>query len=362
MAANPDPHDASDLFGKIAAWDGQAVVVRYDDPTGTWIFIALHDATLGRPTGGTRMKVYPRLADALEDAQRLAEGMTYKWAGVDLPYGGGKAVLAIPRPLADDERDGLFHRYGDLLESLDGAFATGADLGTGPEAMATIAQRTGWVVGTGSDGSSEDPGPYTARGVFEGLKAALGQVFGSSDLEGRSVVVEGLGGVGEPLARQLASEGAELFLADLDEDKAKALAAELSGGGGSARAIPLAGVIEQACDVYAPCAIGATLNGETIPRLGARIVAGSANNQLAEPGDAERLHQRGILYVPDYVINAGGAVALTRMQDGEIDRQVLFQRVAGLGATVAGLLAEAEKEDVSPLVAARRKVERLLAR
>lgn len=350
------PTTDRDLLDLIAAWDGQGVVVRHDPPTGSWIFIALHDATLGRPTGGTRMKVYPTLADGLRDAQRLAEGMTYKWAGVGLPFGGGKAVLAIPRPLDRDEREGLWRRYADFLESLRGAFATGADLGTGPEAMALIARRTRWVMGAEQNAAEVDPGPFTARGVFYGLRAAVAQVFGSSDLTGRSVLVEGLGGVGLPLARQLADAGARLLLADLDAAKAETLAAELG-----AEAVPLEKVVGTAVDVYAPCAIGATLNAEAIPRLACRLVAGSANNQLAEEADAERLEQRGILYVPDYVINAGGAVAIAMLQDGESDHQVIFRRVEGLGDTVAAILAEAAEEGITPLAAARRRVDRLLA-
>lgn len=346
-----------EFFETLAAWDGDGVIVRHDRPTDAWIFIALHDSTLGRPTGGTRMKVYPSVTDGLVDAQRLAEGMTYKWAGVDLPLGGGKAVIAIPRPLDEAEKEGLFRRYGRFLESLRGAYATGADLGTGPQAMVIIAQETRWVVGTAqNEGVSRDPGPFTARGVFLGIERTAESLFGSTSLQGRSILVEGLGGVGAPLCRSLAAAGADLILADLDAGKAESMAAELGG-----RAIPLTAVVTTPCDIYAPCAIGATLNSETIPRLAAKAVAGSANNQLATTEDAERLHQRGILYAPDYIINAGGAMAIHLIEEEGLDDDAIMARVEIIGGTLQGILAESKAEGISPLTVTRRQVDRLLA-
>ncbi len=359
---------SQDVLSLIKDWDGNAVVTRYDRETGAWIFIALHDATLGRPTGGTRLKVYPELADALCDAQRLARGMTYKWAALGMEFGGGKAVIAPPGPLADGAREGLLLRYGDLVESLAGAFATGADLGTGPEAMAIIARRSRYVLGIDySDGSSTDPGPFTALGVFCGMEAAVEAVFGSRELRDRTVLVEGVGGVGVPLARRLAEGGARLLLADLDTAKAAALAAELNvpsrgmRGELTAEAVPLADVHTTACDVYAPCAVGATLNPDTVAKLRCRIVAGSANNQLLRDDDAESLHERGIVYAPDYVINAGGALALPLLRDG-VSRDEAFERVAKIGETVAEILSDAAEAGETPLKAARRFAERALDR
>ncbi len=347
---------SQEFYETMAAWDGDAVIVRHDAPTDAWIFIALHDSTLGRPTGGTRMKVYPSLTDGLVDAQRLAEGMTYKWAGVDLPLGGGKAVIAIPRPLDEDTKQGLFRRYGRFLESLKGAYATGADLGTGPQAMVIIAEETRWVVGTAqNEGVSRDPGPFTAHGVFLGIGRTMESLHGSTSLEGRSILVEGLGGVGAPLSRALAAAGAQLILADLDAAKAESMAKELAG-----RAIPLADVVSTACDIYAPCAIGATLNSRSIPRLAAKAVAGSANNQLAEAEDADRLHQRGILYAPDYIINAGGAMAIHLIQEEGLDDDGIMDRVEIIGRTLQSIFAEATAEGISPLAVARRQVEKLL--
>lgn len=344
-----------DLFALIESWDGKGVVVRHDRATGTWIFIALHDARRGPMAGGTRMKVYPELAEGLRDAMRLAEGMTWKWAGIGVARGGGKAVLAIPRPLADDEREGLLLRYGDLVESLGGAFTTGADLGAGPDAMAIVARRSRHVLGVDGDGTSTDPGPFTARGVFVGLVAALEHVFGSRDLAPRSVLVEGLGGVGLPLASSLAEGGARLLVADLDEAKAERFAGELG-----ATVVPLAEVPATPCDVYAPCSVGATVNAETIPRLRCRLVAGSANNQLGTDADAGLLHARGIVYVPDWILNAGGAIALSTLKEGH-DRDTAWARVDGIAAAVTEILEDASAHGDSTLAAAKRRVERELA-
>lgn len=303
------------------------------------------------------MKVYGSPTEGLEDAQRLAEGMTYKWAGLDMPHGGGKAVLALRRPLGKAEREDLWRVYGELVESLGGAFVTGADLGMSAESMASVARSTRYVLGVDPvSGASRDPGPYTARGVFVGLEAALAQVFGAPGVAGRRVLVEGLGGVGEPLARALAEDGADLLVTDLDPAKAGLLASELG-----AEAVELEGARQISCDVYAPCAIGATLSEDSIPHLSCKIVAGSANNQLRTPLDASRLAERGILYIPDYILNAGGAMAFMLMHDGLEDREVIMQRVDGIGGTVAELLEQAEASGTEPVAMARERVRLRLA-
>lgn len=342
----------------VEAWDGVGVVVRHDRPTGTWIFIALHDDTLGPPTGGCRMKVYPRPEDGLKDALRLAEGMTQKWAGIDFPYGGGKAVLAVARPLAGEERKGLFRRFGALLNSLHGAYGTGGDMGTTPDDMKEIASVSEYVIGIhGRTDGPMDPGAFTAIGVFAGIRAALARATGSSDVTGRTVLVQGVGGVGMPLARRLAEAGAQLVLSDVAQKRVSELAKELG-----ASVVSSEDVYDTPCDVYAPCAVGATLNRETIPRLRCSIVAGSANNQLEFPEDADRLHERGILYAPDYVINAGGAMSFTLIYAGEERVPELERRVSAIGDTLQRVFSEAERLDVSPVVAAQERVRSVLAR
>lgn len=347
----------NDFLPLLEAWDGEGVVVRHDRPTGTWLFIALHSSVLGGPTGGTRMKVYPGLRDAMRDVMRLAEGMTHKWAGLGADYGGGKAVLAIHRPLDVDERRGLMRRYGALLETLAGAFKTGADLGTGPRDMADVASVSRYVLGIDpKTGESVDPGPFTARGVLAGIRAAARQRLGRDDLTGLKVVIQGVGGVGDPLARGLSDAGAAVVVSDADPDKASSLAGKLG-----VVHLPAHRVHTEPCDVFAPCAIGGVLSEETITSLGCKIIAGSANNQLLEEDDADRLAKWGVLYVPDYIVNAGGALAFSLIKEGLTDRASLEQRVDAIGDAVGDILAEAEASQTTPLHTARRRVDRLIA-
>ncbi|MDA8020515.1 MAG: leucine dehydrogenase [Thermoanaerobaculia bacterium] len=359
MADSTPPIRAAkdDILPLIETWDGESFVIRFDEETGTWIFLALHSSVLGRPSGGTRMKVYEGLRDAVLDSMRLARGMTAKWAGLDMDIGGGKAVLAIPGPLEGAARDGLLRRYGDLIHSLSGAFATGADLGTTAADMATIARSTHYVFGVDHEtGESTDPGPFTARGVFEGLRASVESVFGDAIMAGRSVLVQGVGGVGRPLSHLLAEAGADVFVSDLDAGRAAELAREVGG-----REVDPDDALSYECDVFAPCAVGGILSRYTIQHLHCRIVAGSANNQLQEDEDAQRLHERGIVYAPDYILNAGGAMALALMADGLTDRDVLLNRVAAIGQVVGEILSDSAEHGTTPLEAASRIVERRLA-
>lgn len=342
----------------IEHWDGLAVVSRYDADTGTWIFICLHDDTLGPCTGGTRMKVYPSPADGLLDAMRLAEGMTSKWAAIDEAAGGGKAVLALARRVEGAERATLLRHYGRLIDFLRGSFRTGEDLGTSSEDMKVLAETTRYVHGFHpADGSKVDPSPFTARAVFSGIKSAVAEVFGSEDLAGRAVLVEGVGHVGSHLARSLSEAGARVLISDIDAERARTVGEALD-----AEVVPAESAVAAVCDVYAPCAVGATLNRDSIPRLGCRIVAGSANNQLAEPEDAQRLLERGIVYVPDYIINAGGALSFALLDRGIGDHRELLSRMDAIGESVCQVLQEAAARRESPLAAARRRVEKTLKR
>lgn len=347
----------TDLLPLIRSWDGEAVVARYDRDTGAWIFVALHSTVLGRPVGGTRIRVYDTPAEGLRDAQRLAEAMTAKWAALELPIGGGKAVLAVPEPLHGEARHGLLVRYGRLVESLRGAFGTGEDLGTTPEDMAVIARHTRFVHGIAGDGRVTDPGPFTARGVFRGIESAARVVLGRDGVAGLSVLVQGAGDVGYPLARELAAAGARLLVADVDAERQARAVRELG-----AEAVPPERALETPCDVLAPCAVGGVLDAGSIPRLACRVVAGSANAQLGERADADRLHERGIVFVPDYVVNAGGAYAFALHGEGEQDAAVLLQRMDRIGSTVEAVLREAAAGGEPPLAAAARRVERALAR
>jgi leucine dehydrogenase len=348
---------SSGIEDRIETWEGEAVVTRFDRATSTWIFIAIHNTTFGSAVGGTRMRTYAEPAAGLTDAMRLAAGMTAKWAVIGLPYGGGKAVLAVPEPLSGDARTGLLRSYGQLLESLNGSFQTGVDLGTTPEDMRVIAGETRYVHGVDPvTGATKDPGPFTARGVVRGIEAALAVAFGSDDLDGRSVVIQGVGDVGHPLARMLADVGTRVMVSDIDGDRARRVAAEVGG-----EVVDPTAAFSTPCDVFAPCAVTGVLNRETIPQLACRVVAGSANAQLGEPDDADRLHERGILYAPDYVVNAGGATAFGLMSTGVDDVEELMARVDDIRPTLEAIFAEAGERDESPFTASRRRVRALLA-
>jgi leucine dehydrogenase len=303
------------------------------------------------------MRIYDHPAEGLLDAMRLAKGMTHKWAALEQPFGGAKAVMAISHPLQGDERRGLLERYGSLVDALGGIFSTGEDLGTTPEDFAVIATRTRHVHGFDpKTGSKIDPGPFTARGVFAGMSAGAREVFGNG-LVGRTVLVQGVGHVGGRLAELAREAGARILVTDLDSGLAGSVAARVGG-----EVVSADEAYRVACDIYSPCAVGATLNEETIPSLRCRLVAGSANNQLATPADAERLHRRGIVYAPDYVINGGGALAFALLGQGERDVDAVMARMEGIGRMIGELLSEARERDESPVASADRRVTRVLDR
>ncbi len=252
------------------------------------------------------MKSYPDVRAALEDALRLAEGMTYKFAGPGMPYGGGKAVIALPDGFDPQARLPLLRRYGALVHQLGGLFSTGPDVGTSSADMDVIAETGAPYVfaRTPAAGGAGSSGPFTAVGVFTGIQVVCEHVFGGPSLEGRRVLVQGTGSVGGSLIEHLRAAGAEVSFSEVDEDAIHRFRDELG-----LSFVPPEAVYATDCDVLAPCALGGVLNGSTIPQLRCRAVVGGANNQLAEPEDAERLRARDILYAPDYVVNVGGAMA-----------------------------------------------------
>ena len=337
----------------IRSWDGERVVMRYDEEADAWMFIAIHSTRLGPAIGGTRMKVYDSPRDGLRDVQRLAAGMTYKWAGIDFPIGGGKGVIALSRPVEAAARERLLERYGALVDSQRADFYTGPDLGVGMESMAIIGRKTGRVRGL----TAGDPGPWTALGVFVSMEAVAQELFGRPELKGRTVLVQGVGDAGLPLCKLLRGVAADLRIADIDAARAGAVAEELD-----AAVVNPGEVYDAPCDIFAPCAVGAVLNAETIPRLRCRAVCGSANNQLATPEDAERLQERGILYAPDFICNAGGAIFLTAVEMLEMGEQGAAERVRAIRGTLEEILHEAKHRGESPARAADRLVQRVLER
>lgn len=333
-----------------------------DRETGLRAMIALHDTTLGPGLGGTRMWRYESSAAALLDVLRLSEGMTYKAAVAGLPLGGAKAVI-----LADggEERDPelraeRLRAYGRIVESLGGRYITAEDVGTSPADMRQIRTATQHVAGTPrEEGGCGDPSPTTAFGVVRGMQALAEDVLGRPSLEGVRVAVQGLGHVGMSLVEQLLRDhGAVVAAADVRPAVAREARERFTADSGFSLVAPDA-IHSQECDIFAPCALGAVLNPVTIPQLRCRIVAGAANNQLAdEDCDGELLRRRGIEYAVDYVINAGGLIHV--MQDvqargawSDADEAAVRSRAAGIYDTVKRVRNRARAEDILPHQAAR---------
>ncbi len=294
------------------------------------------------------MKVYASAAEALEDAMRLSGAMTRKLAVAGLPFGGGKGVIAVPEIPGGHRRRALLLRYGDLVASLGGTYRTSSDMNTGEADMDVIGERTEYVFGRSlGAGGAGDPAAPTAVGVFHGIRASLSQISGSDDLEGRTVLIQGVGGVGSRLAECLAEAGASVLIADVDRCRAQAVAAQVHG-----RALPADDVLKMACDVYAPCAVGGVLSIETASMVRCQVVAGSANNQLAQPEAAEVLRARGILYAPDYVINAGGALALVGVEQLGWGKSDLDAALVQIGLTLREIYRRAEAQGTSTATAA----------
>jgi leucine dehydrogenase len=336
----------------LREWDGDEAVVRFDAGSGTWMIVAVHDTTLGPGMGGSRMKSYAAPHDALADALRLSGAMTLKQAAAGLPYGGGKAVLAVPQVPApgSDERRELLLRYARMVDALGGTYVTAADMNTGEADMDVIGERTSHVLGRSRErGGSGDPAPGTALGVFHGIVSTARHALGTDELGGRTVLVQGVGAVGGRLVDLLHEAGAALLIADVDPARAAVAAARVGG-----EAVGAGDVIGTPCDILAPCATGGVLSSATIPRLRCAVVAGAANNQLTEPHDAELLQEAGILYAPDFVINAGGVLHLAGYETLGWTTDEMAQRLAGIGDTLEDVFATAEREGITTDAAAVR--------
>ena len=277
----------------------------FDADTGLRAIVAIHSTRLGPAVGGCRMWNYADEASAISDVLRLSEGMTWKAAMADLPLGGGKSVI-----WGDPTRQkspALFRAFGRAIETFKGRYYTGEDVGTTPADMSEAGKATRFVLGREEHGSSGDPSPFTADGVVMAIEAATAHALAATDLRDLRIAVQGLGNVGMALAERLHRRGADLIVADIDEAKA-ALAAEKL----NAVTVPVGEILFAKCDVLAPCALGAVVNDDTVDELRCSIVAGSANNQLHRPSHGDRLHEKGILYAPDFVANAGGLINIAQ--------------------------------------------------
>lgn len=337
-------------------FDGHERVLFATDPkTGLRAIIAVHSTRLGPAAGGCRYWRYESEEAAIADVLRLSRGMTYKNAVAGLDLGGGKAViLADPqKPKTPD----LMRAFGRAVDALGGSYWTAEDVGVEVNDMEAVHETTRFVAGLATGAyASGDPSPVTARGVFEGMRRALRVATGSDALAGRIVAVQGLGHVGANLCALLHGAGARLVVADIDERRVAEAVSTFD-----ARAVAPSEIVAVEADVFAPCALGGVLREETIARLGAPIVAGAANNQLADEDAAERLRARGILYVPDFVINGGGIINVAREIAGSDDPAFVETRVSRMVDNLESILIEARRADVSPHDVAVRFAQRRLA-
>lgn len=317
------------------------VLFATDPETQLRAMIAVHSTARGAAVGGCRLWTYPDSSAALDDVLRLSKGMSYKNAMADLPMGGGKSV--IMRPEGDWNRDALFQAFGRAIEALNGQYITAEDVGVGTDDMLNIRKETKHVVGLPvgeSEAASGDPSPLTALGVFKGLQVCVQRRLGRGDLDGITVAVQGVGHVGEYLCGHLHEAGAKLIVTDVNEESLERVSSKYG-----ATAVSTDEIYDQDVDVYAPCALGAVVNPNTIDRLKAAVIAGAANNVLATPAMGEALRRRNILYAPDYVINAGGIINVAGEVKGEYDRDWVLGKIDKLAETVAEVIDRAEREE-----------------
>jgi leucine dehydrogenase len=330
------------VFSHVDFDHHEQVVYGHDKASGLKAIIAIHNSQLGPALGGCRMWPYADDQEALRDVLRLSRGMSYKSALANLPLGGGKAVI-IGNPHSG-KSEALFQAMGDFVDSLGGRYITAADSGTGVAEMQIMAERTRHVAGAGQreafDGGTRngDPSPATAYGVFIGLQAAVKHRLGRDDLKGLKVAIQGVGQVGFSLARHLKEAGAELWVTDIQETNVRRAVEQLG-----AKAVGQHDIYGLDVDVFAPCAMGAIINPHTLEALRAPVIAGAANNQLADAQLAEELKRRGCLYAPDYAINAGGIIDVCYERTGGTAAQ-LKAHVEGIGGTLKQIFERAEAQ------------------
>lgn len=314
----------------------QTVAYHEDTATGLRAIIAIHNQNLGPALGGCRMFPYATQNDALSDVLRLSRGMTYKSALAGLPLGGGKAVI-VGNPRKDKSRE-LFLAMGSFIDSLQGNYISAEDSGTNVNDLAIMGETTRWVSGIHRDHEfNGDPSPYTALGTFEGIKAAVKHQLKKSDLAGISVAVQGVGNVGMELTKLLSQADARVYVADVNEDNLTR-AKDRYG----AIIVDTTKIHRLDVDVFAPCAMGGTINSMSIQEIRASIIAGAANNQLSTPDIAETARQQGILYAPDYVINAGGIIDIHHQQTGNRNVEQVRQQVTAIGETLESIFCRAQ--------------------
>ena len=338
-------------------FDAHEALYFIDEPRhGLRAIIAIHSTHLGPSAGGCRFWHYDEPSQALTDALRLSRGMSYKNAMAGLPFGGGKAVLlATPDRHKSPEMLGAL---GEAIDGLCGRYVTAEDVGMSVSDMVEVRRQTRYVAGLPVDGNvGGDPGPHTSLGVFLGIKAAVLRALGKDSLEGLHIALQGAGSVATGVAMHAFAEGARLSIADIDQHKAKKLANAVGG-----KVVAPEEVLFLEADVVSPCALGAILNQQSIGRLNTSIVAGGANNQLATPADGERLQHRGILFAPDYVINAGGIISVCLEYLGETQAAVVRERIDAIPGRLEQIWAESAETGRDPAAVADSIAQRLIGR
>ncbi len=329
-------------------FDAEQLVLCRDDALGLRAVIAIDDTTLGPGLGGVRFRAYPSEAAAVTECRRLAAAMTLKNAVAELPYGGAKSVILQRGPVRD--RTALMHRFGEFVARTGGAYLPGVDMGTSCADLAHMGE-----AGADVSCSEEDPSPWTAAGVAAAIRAAVEHVDGRRGIDGVRVLIQGAGHVGGTLARELAGDGAHIILADVDGERAAAVAAEVDG-----TTVAADTVLGTPCDVFAPCAVARVAAPETVGRLACRVIAGAANDTLSHRAVADSLQARGIVYVPDFVANAGGVIHIHALRAGW-DEKRLRAAVTAIGGRVTDLLERAAATGEMPLAAAEQRAQRRLA-
>jgi phenylalanine dehydrogenase len=339
-----------DMFEKIQ--NHEQVVFCNDEETGLKAIIAIHNTTLGPALGGCRMRPYTSVDEALEDVLRLSKGMTYKCAAADVDFGGGKAVI-----IGDPEKDKhpeLFRAFGQFVESLNGRFYTGTDMGTTPDDFVYALKETNCIVCVNEEyGGSGDSSIPTAMGVIYGLQATNQNVWGSKDLHGKSYAIQGLGKVGFKVAERLLEEGADLYVTDISQKSIDQLVAKANRMGAAIKVVSGDEIYSVDADVFIPCAIGGIINDHTVDQLKVKAVVGSANNQLLDLSHGMKLHEKGILYAPDYIVNAGGLIQVAD-ELYEPNKERVLQKTSAIYNSLQNIYLQSENQHLTTVEAANR--------
>ncbi len=351
----PNTDSTGSIFTRLEAYGHKKVVFCSDPDTGLKAIIAIHDTTLGPALGGTRMWAYKTEQDALDDVLRLSKSMTYKAAISGLNLGGGSAVIIGDS--RKDKSEALLRKFGRFIKNLNGEFITAEDVGTNPRDMEYIRMETQYVTGVPETiGGSGDPSPISALGVFMGIKASVKELFGTDSLTGKSVIVQGIGQVGENLVKLLRDENVKVYISDINEEQTARVSKKYG-----AEAVSNNSIFDIDADIYSPCALGATVNTHTINKLKCAIIAGSANNQLEDEAVHGRLLlEKGILFAPDYVINAGGVINCYSELMGFTKKRTL-QLTENIYEATRNIIKLSKSENIATIQAANKIVEKRIA-